>query len=64
MGDHNLPYPSLEWVGVDCELIIWRNGSYDARVGAVAPTLSLRVSCGVLTTPGGHDSLMHLLAGC
>ena len=36
MGNHNRPYPSLEWVGVDCELIIWRNGLYDDRVGAVA----------------------------
>ena len=34
MGRHNRPYPSLEWVGVDCELIIWRNGSYDAQSGA------------------------------
>ena len=34
MGDHNRPYPSLEWVGVDCEQIVWKNGSCDAQSGA------------------------------
>ena len=36
MGGHNRPYPSLEWVGVDREQIVWKNGSSDVRVEAVA----------------------------
>ena len=48
MGRHNRPYPSLEWVGVDCELIIWRNGSYDAQSGAGS---LCRIPVGELRSP-------------
>ena len=34
MGGHNRPYPSLRWMGVDGEQIVWENGSCDAQSGA------------------------------
>lgn len=52
MGGHNRPCPSLEWTGVDGEQIVWKNGSCDAQFGAGSLCLPLRVSCGVLPTPG------------
>jgi hypothetical protein len=27
MGGHNRPYPSLRWVGLDDEQIVWMSGS-------------------------------------
>jgi hypothetical protein len=27
MGGHNRPYPSLRWVGLDDEQIVWKSGS-------------------------------------
>jgi len=36
MGGHNRsrPCPSLGWMGVDGEQIVWKNGSCDAQSGA------------------------------
>jgi hypothetical protein len=27
MGGRSQPFPSLEWVGADCERNVWKNGS-------------------------------------
>jgi hypothetical protein len=61
MGGYNRPYPSLGWVGVDGEQIVWKNGSCDAQSKVwLSFVVSLWVSCGVLPPSGGHDSLTHL----
>ena len=31
MGGHNRTYPSLRWVGMDDEQIVWKSGSFDAQ---------------------------------
>jgi len=31
MGGHNRTYPSLRWVGMDDEQIVWKSGSIDSQ---------------------------------
>ena len=48
MGGHNRPYPSLGWMGVDGEQIVWKNGSCDAQSGAGS---LCRIPVGELQSP-------------
>ena len=48
MGGHNRPYPSLGWMGVDGEQIVWKNGLCDAQSGAGS---LCRIPVGELRSP-------------
>ena len=41
MGGRSQPFPSLEWVGADCERNVWKNSSQGVRARTV-PVSQLR----------------------
>jgi hypothetical protein len=52
MGGHNWTYPSLGWMGVGGEQIVWKNGSCDAQSGAGSLCRISVGELGVLPLPG------------
>ncbi len=47
MGGHNRPYPSLRWVGMDDEQIVWKSDAYVGSANSVAKHASDRWWFGV-----------------
>ena len=60
MGGHNRPYPSLGWVGVDCERDCLEEQLAGFCVGTVPGIKSLRSSEPIR----GQSSLGHVRCAC